>query len=112
MNVAHVEGSALADRARGRGRVGGHRRLAYGEVRVGAAEMAIGYESLLDVAPARRRLFEQAVAAADVDPESVLAVRITACGIEVDALDFDDACWPERTRFLTAAELSARARCT
>ena len=71
--------------------------LPYGEVRIGPAGIAIGFESVTDLSPARRTLYGQAVAAAGVDPEDVLVVRIGEAGIEVDAIDRDDVCWPVRT---------------
>jgi hypothetical protein len=73
-------------------------RLPYGEVRVGPGELVIGVESLPHVSPIQRCLYEQAVAAAGVDPDDVLVVRVTETGIEVDALDPDDERWPVRTR--------------
>ena len=74
-----------------------HRTLPYGEVRVGNAELAFGFESLPYVSPSQRTLYEQAVTAADVRSENVLVIRVTEAGIEVDTLDFDDDRWPVRT---------------
>ena len=53
-------------------------------------------------------LYEQAVAAAGVDPADVLVVRVTEAGIEVDALHPDDASWPVRTLRVTADVLRQR----
>ena len=72
--------------------------LPYGEVRVGHAELAFGFESLPDVSPCQRVLYEQAVAAVGARPENVLVIRVSEAGIEVDTLDFDDDRWPVRTR--------------
>ena len=82
--------------------------LPYGEVRVRPGEIAIGVESLPRVSPVQRGLYEQAVAAAGVDPDNVLVVYITEASIEVDALDPDDARWPVRTQRVAAAELRQR----
>ena len=90
-----------------------HSMLLYGEVRVGHAELAFGFESLPDVSPSHRALYEQAVAAAGVDSENVLVIRITEAGIELDVLDFDDARWPVRTRRVgTGATQSAKRAIT
>ena len=71
--------------------------LAFGEVRVGPGELAFGCESLTDVSPARRTLYERAVALAGLDPGDVLVVSVSAAGVEVHFIDFDDAGWPLRT---------------
>jgi hypothetical protein len=83
--------------------------LPYGEVRVGPGELAIGVESLRQIPRVQRGLYEQAVAAAGVDPDNVLVVRIAEASIEVDVLDPDDARWPVRTQRITPAELRQRA---
>jgi hypothetical protein len=75
--------------------------LPYGEVRIGPGGIAIGFESVTDLSPVQRTLYEQAVAATGVDPEDVLVVRIGEAGIEVDAIDRDDVCWPVRTLRVT-----------
>jgi|SRR5215216_4623687 len=67
-------------------------------------EIAIGIESLPHVSPVQRGLYKQAVAAAGVDPDNVLVVRITETSIEVDALDPDDARWPVRTHRAAPAD--------
>jgi hypothetical protein len=105
MSTAEPERSNVADR--GRPVRGGalHTALAFGEVRVGRGEIAVGAESLPDLIPTQRGLYEQAVAAAGVEPENVLVVRVTEAGIEVDAVDTDDACWPVRTRRVAADDL-------
>ncbi|MET1019215.1 MAG: hypothetical protein ABWX62_04450 [Microterricola sp.] len=90
--------------------------LPYGEVHVLPGEIIIthrlrrhrrpdarGVESLPHLIPAQRSLCEQAVEASGVEPESVLVVRITEVGIEVDAIDTDDARWPVRTKRLEPA---------
>jgi hypothetical protein len=79
--------------------------LLYGEVRVGPGTIAIGVESLPHVSPVQRGLFERAVAAARVDPDDVLVVRITEASIEVDALDPADPQWPVRTRRVAPGDL-------
>ena len=68
---AIVVGGPLADR-------GGSRRgtLPYGEVRSGPGEITIGVESVATLTATQRTLFEQAVAAAGVDPANVLVVRL------------------------------------
>lgn len=77
-------------------------------MRVGPGEIAIGVESLPHVSPIQRGLYEQAVAAAGVDPNNVLVVRITEASVEVDALDPDDERWPVRTQRVTPADLRQR----
>ncbi len=101
MTTAGAETAALADGAR-------HSTLLYGEVRVGHAELAFGFESLPDASPSHRALYEQAVAAAGVGSEDVLVVRVTEAGIEVDVLDFDDARWPVRTLRVEAGRFNLR----
>ena len=85
-----------------------HQTLAYGEVRVGPGEVAIGVESLPHVSPIQRALYEHCVAAAGVDPDDVLVVRVTEASIEVDALDPDDAQWPVRTHRVAPTDLCHR----
>jgi hypothetical protein len=82
--------------------------LAYGEVRVGPGLLWIGVESLCHVSTTVRSIFERAVAAAGVDPDDVLVVRVTEGAIEVDAIDPDDLDWPVRTRLLTSGQLGER----
>jgi hypothetical protein len=99
--------SATADRsiyedARAPGDRARRSPLPYGEVRVGPREIAIGIESLPHVTASQRTLFERAVAAAGADPADVLVVRVTEAGMEVDAIDPDDADWPVRTLRLVA----------
>lgn len=92
-----------------RGRAGGRpETLPYGTVRLGAGEIIIGVESLAHVTATQRSLFEQAVAAAGLDPDDVLVVRITETGVHVAVLDTDDERWPVRTVHVAADELSAR----
>jgi hypothetical protein len=57
------------------------------------------------IAAGQRTLFELAVAAAGADLTDVLVVRVTEAGIEVDAIDPDDADWPVRTLHLVTDDL-------
>jgi hypothetical protein len=99
--AAEVLRAIVADDARVIRDRGPFTPLPYGEVRVGPAGIAIGFESVTDLSPVQRTLYAQAVAAAGVDPEDVLVVRIGEAGIEVDAIDRDDVCWPVRTLRVT-----------
>jgi hypothetical protein len=56
----------------------------------------MGIESLAHVGPCRRLLFEQAVAACQVNPDSVLQVRLSEASVEVQVVDFDDPRLPIR----------------
>jgi hypothetical protein len=86
-----------------------HGMLPYGEVRSGRAELAIGFESLPDVSPSQRALYEQAVAAARVRSENVLVIRVTEAVVEVDTIDFDDDRWPVRTLRVGTEPVSLRS---
>jgi len=86
-----------------------HGGLSYGEVRVSPGEMVVGTESLTNLSKAQRSLFEWVVAAAGVEPESVLAVHISESLIEVDVIDTDHLHWPVRTRRVNANELRQQA---
>jgi hypothetical protein len=77
-------------------------RLRYGEVRVGPDGLTMGIESLAHVGPCRRLLFEQAVGACQVDPDSVLQVRLSEASVEVRVVDFDDPRLPIRIVCRTA----------
>ena len=79
--------------------------LAYGEVRVGGGEIAIGFESLPEVGIAWRVLLAQAVAAARVQLDNVLVVRISEARVEVDVLDEHDLAWPVRTVRVSAGTM-------
>src|SRR5689334_3362896 len=70
------------------------RMLRFGEVRRGRGETAIGCESLPDVGPSHRDLYQRAVAGAGVELDVVLVVRATEAAVEVDVIDFDDVRWP------------------
>jgi hypothetical protein len=82
--------------------------LPYGEVRVGHAELSFGFESLPDVSPSQRALYEHAVAAAGVRSENVLVIRVTEAGVELDTVDFDDTGWPVRTLRVGSEPVSPR----
>jgi hypothetical protein len=71
-------------------------RLRYGAVRVGPDGLSMGIESLGHVGACRRLLFEQAVAACQVDPDSVLQVRLSESSVAVQVVDFDDLTLPIR----------------
>ena len=109
MSVAGPGTPIVADDARAVRNWVRHTALPYGEVRVGPGEIAVGVESLPHVTPVQRALYEQAIAAAGVDPDNVLVVCITEASIEVDALDPDDAQWPVRTQRVAPANLPQRA---
>jgi hypothetical protein len=79
--------------------------LAYGEVRLGGGEIAIGFESLPEVGIAWRVLVAQAVAAARVRLDNVLVVRISEARVEVDVLDEHDLAWPVRTVRVSAGRM-------
>ncbi len=105
MSVADPDTTVLADDARTVREGLRHMALPYGLVRVGSGEVAIGVESLPHVSRCQRDLYEQAVAAAGVQPDNVLVVRITEASVEVDAIDVEDARWPVRTQRLAPADL-------
>jgi hypothetical protein len=83
--------------------------LPYGQVRVEAGEIAIGFESVVHVSASVRELFERAVATAGVDPENVLVVRVSEARVEVDVIDDRDISWPARTVRVAAAAARHRA---
>ena len=74
-----------------------HAALAYGAVRIGHGDLAIGCESLPGVSQSQRALYQQAVNASNADPNAVLVVRVDETACEVDVIDFDDPNWPART---------------
>ena len=82
-----------------------HMRLAYGEIQVRSGELTIGIESLPRLSPLQRRLYDQAVVAAGVDPQDVLVVHISEALIVVEALDMHEPDWPTRTRVVAGHEL-------
>jgi hypothetical protein len=71
-------------------------------------QIAMGFESVLHVSASHRDLFERAVAAARVDPDNVLVVRVTEAHIEVDFIDLDDVEWPARIARLAADAMRHR----
>jgi hypothetical protein len=54
------------------------------------------------VSVTQRALYERAVAASGANHPDVLVVRVSETAIEVDAVDFADAGWPQRTLRVTA----------
>ena len=81
------------------------RVLGYGEVRVGGGEVAVGIESLRGVGIGWRVLVAQAVAAAGVELDNVLVVRISEARVEVDVLDEHDVAWPVKTVRVSAGAM-------
>jgi hypothetical protein len=67
--------------------------------------MAIGIESLPKVGITWRLLVGQAVAAARVELDNVLVVRISETRVEVDLLDEHDLAWPVRTVRVSAGAM-------
>ena len=81
------------------------RVLPYGVVRVRGGEIAIGMESLPEIGNGWRFLVAQAVAAARVELDNVLVVRISEAHVEVDVLDEHDLAWPVRTVRVSAGAM-------
>ena len=79
--------------------------LAYGEVRVEGGEIAIGVESLPGAGIGWRALVARAVAAARVELDNVLVVRISEARVELDVLDEQDVAWPVRTVRVSASAM-------
>ena len=95
--VLAVDGATVTDVASLPERSPDRRVLPFGAVRLDADGIEMGVESLERAGSTLRALYDEAVAAAALDPDDVVIVRICETAMEVDVIDFAHPNAPVRT---------------